>query len=147
MVAASASGYRSQYQNRLKEWKMKATVRYNCQNGYQLETTAEGVKDAIKAMSEYVEFFGVAECGKCKSKALAAQHSQDKDGNDYYKLRCTHCGAVLDFGQHRSGGTLFVKRKDKEGNWLPDNGWYKWQERARQNDEAGVSNDQSFDHF
>ncbi len=44
---------------------MKATVRYNCQNGYQLEVEAENLKTAIKAMSEYVVFFGVTECGKC----------------------------------------------------------------------------------
>lgn len=124
---------------------MKATVRYNCGNGHQLEIEAESVKAAIKAMSEYVEFFGVSECGKCHSKAVVAQHNQDKEGNDYYKLRCTQCGALLDFGQHKSGGTLFVKRKDKDGNWLPDDGWYKWQDRARKNDEAGISNDQGGD--
>jgi len=24
------------------------------------------------------------------------------------------------------GGGLFPKRKDSEGNWLPDKGWTKW---------------------
>jgi hypothetical protein len=26
----------------------------------------------------------------------------------------------------KKGGRLFPKRKDKEGNWLPDGGWVKW---------------------
>ena len=126
---------------------MNAIVRYSPTNGFAVEVDADGVKSAMKAMSEYMEVFGGHVCGKCKSKAVVPLHNSDKDGNDYYKLRCTNCNATLDFGQHRSGGTLFAKRKDKDGNWLPDNGWYKWQERSKQNDEAGVSNDNGFDHF
>ena len=36
------------------------------------------------------------------------------------------CGAVLGFGQHKKGGTLFPKRKDADGNWLENRGWYKY---------------------
>ena len=119
---------------------MKAVVKYNCQNGFLIEVEAEGVKQAVKMMSEYVEFFGVRECVKCKGTTLAPQHNQDKEGHDYYKLRCTSCGATLDFGQHKTGGTLFVKRKDKEGNWLPDGGWAIWKERRRDDDD-GINQD------
>ncbi len=110
---------------------MKATVRFSAGNGFWIEVESEGVKQAVRMMSEYLEVFGVQECGKCRSKSVVCQHSQDKDGNDYYKMRCVSCGALLDFGQHKSGGTLFVKRKDRDGNWIPDNGWYHWQQRAR----------------
>ena len=117
---------------------MKATLRYNAGNGFWVEVEAEGVKDAIKVMSQYLEVFGVQECGKCQSKAIVCQHSQDGEGHDYYKLRCTACGALLDFGQHRSGGTLFVKRKDKEGMWLPDGGWYHYNKRKPEPDESQI---------
>ena len=26
-------------------------------------------------------------------------------------------------------GKLFPRRKDKEGNWLPDSGWVKWDKK------------------
>ena len=48
------------------------------------------------------------------------------EGNDYFELKCTDCGAVLSFGQHKKGGTLFPKRKDESG-WLKNKGWHKWQ--------------------
>lgn len=120
---------------------MKATLRYNRSSGFWIEVEAENIKQAIKMMSEYLEVFGVHECGKCQSTALVCQHFEDKDGHDYYKLRCTACGALLDFGQHKSGGTLFVKRKDKEGMWLPDGGWYHYSKRQQQSEEAQIAPD------
>jgi hypothetical protein len=47
------------------------------------------------------------------------------DQGKYYELWCQNpdCRAKLGFGQHKTGDTLFPKRKDKEGNWLSDNGW------------------------
>ena len=108
----------------------KATIRYNTGTGYQIEVAADDVRSAVKSMAELQEFFGQTECGKCHAKQLLAFHRQDKDGNDYYSLSCAACGAKLDFGQHRTGGTLFVRRKDREGNWLPDNGWLVWQRKT-----------------
>jgi hypothetical protein len=55
---------------------------------------------------------------------------RDYDGNNYYKLVCRDCHAQLDFGQRRDGNNLFIKRKDAEGNALPNNGWYRWQGQA-----------------
>jgi RNase P subunit RPR2 len=109
----------------------KATVRYNTGTGYQIEVEADDVKSAVKAMSELQEVFGQTECGKCKGQRLTAFHRQDKEGNDYYSLSCAACGAKLDFGQHRTGGTLFAKHKDRDGNYLPDNGWVVWQRRQQ----------------
>lgn len=110
----------------------KATVRYNTGTGYQIEVEADDVRQAVKSMSELQEFFGQPECGKCRGQRLTAFHRQDKDGHDYYSLSCASCGAKLDFGQHKTGGTLFVKRKDRDGNVLPDNGWLMWQSRQQE---------------
>ena len=49
------------------------------------------------------------------------------DGNDYYAIHCQTCGAELALGQKKTGDTLFIKRKDKDGNILPNGGWKKWQ--------------------
>jgi len=107
----------------------KATIRYNTGTGYQIEVSAEDVRSAVRSMAELQEFFGQTECGKCQAKQLIADHRQDKEGHDYYSLSCAKCGARLDFGQNKTGGTLFAKRKDKEGNWLPDSGWVVWKRR------------------
>lgn len=125
---------------------MKATVRFNAGNGFWVEIEAEGVKQAVKMMSEYLEVFGVKQCGKCQAQTLVCQHNQDRDGHDYYKLRCTSCGALLDFGQHKTGGTLFVKRKDKDENLIPDGGWYYWKDRRR-NDDGDINQDREGSPF
>lgn len=64
-------------------------------------------------------------CRLCDTpKPVFAVRPTDKGA--YYELRCTNpvCGARFDFGQHREGGTLFPKRKDDQGNILPNGGWY-----------------------
>jgi hypothetical protein len=41
------------------------------------------------------------------------------------------CGAVLSYGQHKKGDTLFPKRKGEDGSWLENNGWYKWEGKKK----------------
>jgi len=86
--------------------------------------------DLFSKIAGLQEVFGNSKCGKCGSTNLryVVRDSKDKDGNDltYFELWCLDCGAKLRFGQHRSGGTLFPKRKDKDGNWIGDKGWVKW---------------------
>ena len=41
------------------------------------------------------------------------------------------CGAKLAFGANKKGGGLFPKRKDADGNWLPDGGWQKWNPKTK----------------
>ena len=70
-------------------------------------------------------------CGKCQasSDTLVFQ-VRVVDDNKFYELRCSKCKAILAFGSHKKGGTLFPKRhqtnEDGEREWLPDNGWMKW---------------------
>lgn len=105
-----------------------AKVRVQCGRAW-LEVDVSSVKEAVKALSEYTEVFGEQSCGACQSDQLSYEHRQDNEGHDYYTLKCRACGAQLDFGQHKVGNTLFAKRKDKSGNALGKNGWYKWQDR------------------
>lgn len=48
------------------------------------------------------------ECGLCKSKNLSLNH-RNHDGNEFYEMRCDSCTATIPFGQHKTGGTLFLK--------------------------------------
>jgi hypothetical protein len=69
-------------------------------------------------------------CGLCNSTALRFRvRSVTKDGKQYkyFELVCSNCWARFDFGQNQVGETLFPKRQDKDGNYLPNRGWYKYQ--------------------
>lgn len=53
----------------------------------------------------------------------------DDEKNKYYELRVNSGplrGVKKAFGVHKTGGGLFPRSKDKEDNWLPDNGWVKY---------------------
>jgi hypothetical protein len=103
---------------------MKVTYKANDKLSFELE--AAGQKEIFKELALIQEIFSEDKCGLCKTTNLKSI-VRNVEGNDYYELRCMDCGAVLSFGQHKKGGTLFPKRKDDENNWLPNNGWHKWQ--------------------
>jgi len=94
-------------------------VIYKANDKLQFELEGSGQK----------EIFSEEKCGLCGSTSLRFI-VRNVEGNDYYELRCNDCGAVLAFGQHKKGGTLFPKRKDDDGNYLPNKGWHKWQPNA-----------------
>ena len=89
-------------------------------NNLNVEINAETAKDAFKKLAEFQEVFGESSCGMCKNTDLQFV-VRTVDGNDYYELKCL-CGAKLAYGQHKSGGSLFPKRKDH----YETRGWYKW---------------------
>ena len=66
-----------------------------------------------KQQEEKIGFFNKftseEKCGLCGSNNLRFV-VRNVEGNDYYELRCVDCGALLAFGQHKKGGTLFPKR-------------------------------------
>jgi hypothetical protein len=101
-------------------------VTYTANNKLSFELEAAGQKEIFKELALIQEIFSEDTCGLCKSTNLKFI-VRSVEGNDYYELRCMDCGAILSFGQHKKGGTLFPKRKDDENNWLPNNGWHKWQ--------------------
>ncbi len=95
----------------------------------------EDVKEAIKGLSSSgaLEVFVEQKCGKCGNtnivpKCREVADPADKKGKtffEYYELSCTNnkCWAKLALGQSKDGHGIFPKRKDDEGNWLPDRGW------------------------
>lgn len=102
---------------------MKA--KYKVGDKLEFELDGAGQKELFKEIANIQEIFGEAKCGVCESENIKFV-VRVVDDNEYYELRCMDCGAVLGFGQHKKGGTLFPKRKDADGNYMKNNGWYKW---------------------
>ena len=92
-----------------------------------VEIDSDSAKDAFKKLSEFQEVFDESNCGQCNNDDLQFI-VRTVEGNDYYELKCKACGAKLAFGQHKSGGTLFPKRKLEDGTFdYKNKGWHKWQ--------------------
>lgn len=102
---------------------MKLKFKPNDKLEFELEGT--GQKEIFKELAMVQEIFSEKKCGVCGSENIKFV-VRVVDDNEYYELRCMDCGAVLSYGQHKKGGTLFPKRKDGDGKYLPNNGWYKW---------------------
>ena len=101
-------------------------LKYTTSNGkISVEFDGESYKDLFGQISSFQEIFEETHCGACESENLKFI-VRTVDENDYYELRCLDCGARLSFGVMKKGGGLFPKRKDKDGNWLPNRGWVKW---------------------
>ena len=100
-------------------------LNYKVSDKLSFELEGAGQKEIFKELSALQEIFGEESCGMCKSHNIRYV-VRNVEGNDYYELRCADCGAVLAFGQHKKGGTLFPRRKDDDGKWLPNRGWHKY---------------------
>ena len=104
---------------------MKATF----QSGrLSIQVEGEKQKDVFRELAQAQEVFQHEACGKCKGTELRFVVRNVKD-NDFYEIHCRDrgCRARLAFGQHKGQeGTLYPKRKDVDGEWLPDNGWMKY---------------------
>lgn len=107
-------------------------VTYTTPNGrltFEVEVTTG--KQAFEVVAAVQELFEEPNCGACGSEHIRCD-TRDFDGNRYYKMVCTDCGAQLDFGQHKDGKGLFVKRSDRETReQLPNRGWYVYQHSDR----------------
>ena len=72
--------------------------------------------------------------GNCVNKANGSENigfrHREVDGNHYYELYDKETFHVLKFGKKKKDGSLFPRRKDADGNWLPDGGWAKYDPNA-----------------
>jgi hypothetical protein len=104
---------------------MTTTIRYPI-GDVVITIECQGVKEAIKSLSDYAEVFGETTCGMCKSEHVVPSHRFTK-GYDFYEMVCISCGAKLSFGQTKEGDRLFPKRSDRDGNEIGTNGWHQYQ--------------------
>jgi len=88
---------------------------------------AEGsTTDIFEQLAAFDSVFGNAE--KCKATGgtnIGFKH-REVDGNHYYEMYDKDSGHTLKFGKTKKDGSLFPRRKDTDGNWMPDGGWAKY---------------------
>ena len=119
---------------------MATSVRLNCGNGVWLEVSGGTIKEVFKELADYQQIFGEKLCGQCRSTDLVFDHRTDTEGHDYYSVKCTACGAQLGFGQNKTGGGLFPKRKNADGVWDSEHfGWFQWKDRKGRSESSGAS--------
>jgi hypothetical protein len=117
---------------KIGDLKMKVT--YQTRNGrLNVQLEGDSQRDIFGEIAKFQEVFEEDRCAKCESDNIKFV-VRNVDDNFYYELRCADCGARLSFGSHKKGGGLFPKRKDGEGNWLPDRGWVKWNPKTEKNE-------------
>lgn len=78
--------------------------------GIAVQVEADSIKELIQGASFFTEV--PSNCGHC-GKGNVLPHHRQHDGNDFYELVCSDCKHTLSFGQHKTGGTLFVKNEWK----------------------------------
>lgn len=101
-------------------------------SGKKLRVEIEGKnqKDIFKQLAQFQSVFEEPACGMCASDQIQFE-TREHDGNTFYGMRCRKCGAELNFGSHKTGDTLFVKRVDKDRNPVGKNGWHQWEPNSR----------------
>lgn len=105
-----------------------ATVIFKALGGKaEIHATANDPKGAFKVLATLQDLFSEEVCGCCKSPNINF-NVRPVDNGEYYEMKCRECNAQLSFGQHKTGGTLFVKRWDKDNHApMPNGGWYIYQ--------------------
>lgn len=112
-----------------------------------VEAEGDTQTSVFEELAKLQEVFDHKECGHCHGTDLKFM-VREVEGNKFYELRCCNisCNARLKFGAHKQGNTLFPKRRwdslsDKEkaqykdpqeSGWLPNNGWFKFNEQGVQ---------------
>jgi hypothetical protein len=101
------------------------------------EVQGETVKQVFAEIASIQDVFEAeTSCGVCGSENIrfVKRVGQTADGRkfDNYEIRCMEsgCRAKFAFGQHAEGGGLFPQRKDKSNNWLPNNGWTRYEKNV-----------------
>ena len=91
-----------------------------------VDIEVESAKDGFKRLAEFQEVFDEPCCRLCKNQDLQFV-VRTVEGNDCYELKCKKCFGKLAYGQHKSGGSLFPKRKKQDGTFDAEGlGWHKW---------------------
>ena len=116
--------------------------RYTSANSrLEFEVDADSQKALFARIANLQEVFEAdSACGCCGSDDIRfrVRQAENKAGVkcDYYELHCGACDARLSYGQHQTGDTLWVKRRDANGNAMPNHGWYVYVASEEREEEA-----------
>ncbi|HEY9706371.1 MAG TPA: hypothetical protein V6C58_28300 [Allocoleopsis sp.] len=104
-------------------------------DGRQIMVTdeVESAQELFEFLAEMQELFSDTTCTRNGSESdhVKIRVRVDEDDNKYYEFYCykgdkSVMGSKKAFGVNKKGGGLFPRNKDKEGNYLPNNGWVKF---------------------
>jgi hypothetical protein len=101
-------------------------------NRLSFEITGGSEKDIFEGIAHIQEVFEVDDkCGCCNSPQIIYRVRESADlkkkaSYKYYEMVCRSCSARFQFGQSQDMKSLFPKRRDENGNWLPNRGWSKY---------------------
>lgn len=106
-------------------------AQYKSHNGRLMFKIEGGTqKELFENIADIQEVFeSDSVCGMCRSADIHFR-VREVQGNKYFELRCGACNAQFAFGQNKDMKSLFPKRKDDQGNWLPNRGWFKYTPKA-----------------
>jgi hypothetical protein len=85
--------------------------------------TTEELFDKMAEMSDLLSSGDV--CGVSDSTNIIMRKRVSGEYT-FYEWFCKESGCSLALGRTKAGG-FYPRRKDKEGNWLPNRGWTKWE--------------------
>lgn len=103
---------------------MKAN--YKIKSGQLLfEVVGNQAKDIWQQVAQIQSLFEAeSKCQLCEGTDLRYDYRVTKVGSyKYYELVCRNCGGFFRFGQLRETNEIYPKRKDAQGNYLPNGGW------------------------
>ena len=105
---------------------MKAILQVSDRLSFELN--ADNQRDMFEELAALQEVFGMLKCEKCSGTDLKYVVRENADKDKFYELYCQNqnCRARFEFGSHKQTKTLFPKRKEKDGTWLPHSGWTTW---------------------
>tara|TARA_Y100000034_G_scaffold136729_1_gene215273 strand:- start:1650 stop:1994 length:345 start_codon:yes stop_codon:yes gene_type:complete len=101
-------------------------ITYTSNNGRLTLHASGNAREVFEQLAEFDEVFNQSTCAATGSDNVSFRVRQ-VEGNKYYEIVANETGHKLSFGQTREGQKLFPRRKDKDGNWLADKGWVKWE--------------------
>lgn len=110
---------------------MKVIYRVNESISFEFEGIQTG-KAAFEVVAATQELFGESSCGCCKSPHVRC-NVRHVGEVVYYSIACDDCRAQLDFGQKKDGKGMWPKRT-KDGQILPNRGWYVYDGSRREED-------------
>lgn len=106
-------------------------------NETSVEIDGESHTELWSKLAQIDEVFGEKECGKCGSSIrYTTRQGEKSNGKKFtcYELVCNSlsCYAKKSFGvKDDQNNTMFPHRKDGDGNYLPDNGWTRWNKETQ----------------
>lgn len=112
------------------------------------EITGATQQDIFNELAAIQEIFDTEpSCGVCNGDKIRYQHRIVQKYH-FHELVCRNpeCRARFSFGHiNDDKGELFPKRRDKDGNWLPNRGWEKYAPPSGGNSTGDRQSNQSQD--